>query len=634
MKLQERVFRFEMSSNVARDASVETKQKPWPSSTLSSGIFSGGTDPVENVFRHNLWLDDPALRKQVRQYAGRDLTQQEEAYLAEAGRVIGGPVARNADVIDKHGPELVKFDRMGQEINEVVHHPAGLESRRLLWRLAPGAFNGKLPGTTSPVALTAMHLMLGSVDCGLSCATGVTPPMTYLVHEFTKDRPALHEMLVKGLEEPCYDKSLFSTIWLTEQSGGSDLGALETVATLGPDGNWRLRGLKWFCSITDARLIMTVARPSHLPKGIGNLALFIIPRDGFEGSPQQPGAIHIRRLKQKLGLKSVPSGEVELRDAFAWPLGDPLDGKGIQRVMSVVSPLQRNGVASMGAGIARRCFVYAREYATYRMSWGKSLLDHGSFRVNLMDIMTMSEAAFAIVLKVSSLTDAFGQPSLAPLVRILAPLSKLRSCRVGVVAASRAVEVFGGNGYIQDWPIERLYRDAQNSPIWEGSEQIMSIDVLRALNRWDVAKEFCSFIEDISKAAAPLTLLQPIVAALDELFGSLHGHVLAVSSQKPKFRDDSLLFANALADVVQLALLLGEAAWELKHLLSGRKAVVAAWFAFSLQPTSVQAKRLSGDKRCPLLSTEVFHSVVRQENIAPDAAFPTVNFLLPKKSNL
>ncbi len=136
----------------------------------------------------------------------------------------------------------------------------------------------------------------------------------------------------------------------------------------------------------------------------------------------------------------MPSGEVELRDAMAWPCGDPYDGQGIQRIMEVVSPAQRNGVAAMGAGIVRRAFIYAREYGAHRMAWGKPLIEHGSFRVHLLDMMAASEAAASIVLRVSSGLDAFGQPSLAPLARVLAPLSKLRCCRHGVDYASKALE--------------------------------------------------------------------------------------------------------------------------------------------------------------------------------------------------
>jgi acyl-CoA dehydrogenase len=536
---------------------------------------------VENIYGHNLWLDDPNLQFLVRRYTGRDLTPAESAMLVEAGRVIGGPVARNAETIDKNPPELVAFSRAGVPLNKVVHCPAGLESRRLLWALAPGAFNGRLPGDTHPIGLMAMRLMLGSVDSGLSCAMGVTGPMTYLVHKHMHGD--LKALLVQGVEDPNYDTALFSTIWLTEQSGGSDLGALETTARLDSNGVWRLRGLKWFCSITDARLIMTLARPEGLDTGINNLALFIIPREGFPGSPQLPNAVHIRRLKSKLGLRSVPSGEVELRDAIAWPCGDPMDGKGINRIMEVVSPAQRNGVAAMGAGITRRSFIYAREYGMHRISWGKPLTEHGSFRVHLLDMMAVSEACATLVLRVQMETDAFGQPSLGPLVRVLAPLSKLRCCRSGVTSASKALETFGGNGYIADWPLERLYRDAQNHPIWEGTEQVMGVDVLRALSRLEVASALLAFFDSSVHNAQRHPVLAPLSRVLHNALSPIRLHIASIIAERPKSRDDSLVFANALADVVQLTLLMDDALFELQHSHSARKAIVAAWFSLSLQ---------------------------------------------------
>jgi acyl-CoA dehydrogenase len=539
------------------------------SSELSRGIIPNGVDVVENVFRTNLWTDDPFLQFLTRRCA--PVSARDEKRLVEAGRVIGGVIARNADIIDQNGPTLVRYDRMGKIVNLIKHCPEGLESRRCLWSLSPSAFNGSLPDMPC-TTLSAMRLMLAEVDTGLCCAMGVTNPMRYLVDKWMDGE--VKAMLLKGLEDPCYDSSFFSSIWLTEQSGGSDLGALETVAQLDANGRWRLTGLKWFCSITDAKLIMTLARPVGMPRDVKSLALFIVPREG-----QDVDAVHIRRLKSKLGLRSVPSGEVELREAFAWPCGDPLDGRGINRVMEVVSPLQRNGVAGMGAGITRRCFVFAREYGLFREAWGKKLMDHHSFRVHLLEMLVESESCFSLVMKTASCTDAFGQPCLDPLVRILAPLSKLYCCRKGVDMASKGVETFGGNGFIADWPMERLYRDAQNHPIWEGTEQVMAMDVQRAISNKAVLSALRSFFSSVCEEPLEDPLLFPLVAVLKSVVEALFKRI-ASSVASGAF----LLFANYLATVVCLATAVDDARKEVYLDKSLRKAVTAAYyFAFHFQ---------------------------------------------------
>ena len=270
---------------------------------------------------------------------------------------------------------------------------------------------------------------------------------------------------------------------LTERTGGSDLAALETTAVRDGDA-WKLTGLKWFASNANGSAFVVLAKPEGAADSIRAIAPFLVLWERRDGSRN---GVRIRRLKDKLGTKAVASAEVELADAEGFLLapsgaegagggagvsGGAGDGRGLARMMEMTNGA-RLGIAMMGLGCARRALVESLCYAQAREAFGAELVHHPLMQRKLAELIVEVEAAQALVF------DGY----LGPRLRLGAPLIKLRAARLGITAASDAIEIHGGNGYIEQWPVARILRDAQVNTVWEGPDNILCLDVRRAIER-------------------------------------------------------------------------------------------------------------------------------------------------------
>jgi acyl-CoA dehydrogenase len=439
------------------------------------------------------WYDlDPDLQARVRRDCPPEDLEWADAKLREFGGLVGERVAPNSEVVDAHPPELSRYDRWAEEVNEIVHHPAGLESKRTLW--ASGYVGGfsrdeAERGRPAPgVVLAATSYLLSQADTGLVCSLGMTSGVAGLVAAYAP--PDVRDALLPGLRADSFDGGVDGSMFLTERDGGSDLGrTVHCTARDVGDGRVVINGEKWFCSNIDGAAIVMLARPEGAPDGPAGLGLYLVPKHREDGSRN---GISMRRLKPKLGTKSVPTGEVEFHDALGYALratrpddgGGSSDAGGLGRMMEMVNG-SRFGVALMGLGIARRSFLEATIWAHHRRAKGRVLVDLPLIREQLIDMLVELEAAFALGFECAAAARARDGDRLR---RILVPAAKVRLCRFGVEAASQAVEMHGGNGYCEDWPLTRQLRDAQCHPIWEGTEQICQLDVLRAIRR-DTAHE-------------------------------------------------------------------------------------------------------------------------------------------------
>ena len=274
--------------------------------------------------------------------------------------------------------------------------------------------------------------------------------------------------------------------------GGSDVGANTTRAVQDGD-EWLLSGEKHFCSNVDAEVFIVLARPEGAPAGSRGLATYIVPRILPDGSAN---GFTIKRLKPKLGTVGVPTGEVSLDGARAWLAGGTgaleggvgsgvadaaRDGRGINRMMEMVNG-SRFGVALMGLGIHRRSFLEAAIYAARREQFGNRIDSYPLVRETLVDMLVDLEAGMAATYECAAAARGAHDAEAGRLVRrILVPLAKMRCTRMALWAASTGLEVLGGNGYMEDWPMARQLRDAQCHTIWEGTENILCIDVRRAM---------------------------------------------------------------------------------------------------------------------------------------------------------
>ncbi|HUV11478.1 MAG TPA: acyl-CoA dehydrogenase family protein, partial [Acidimicrobiia bacterium] len=400
------------------------------------------------------------------------------------------------------------------------------------------------------------------------------------------------------------------------RQGGSDVGANTTIAV--PDGNeWRLHGEKHFCSNVDAEVFIVLARPEDAPAGTRGLATFIVPRLRDDGSPN---GFRIKRLKPKLGTTGVPTAEVSLDGARAWLAGAPrieeraaATAGGINRMMEMVNG-SRFGVSLMGLGIHRRSFLEGAIYAAQREQWGQRIDRYPLVRETLVDLLVELEGGCALAFECAAATrTAESEEEGRALRRILVPLAKIRGTREAINAASQALELFGGNGYMEDWPMARQLRDAQCHTIWEGTENILCLDVRRAMLAENAHVALLARVERALEAASA-----PVLAStVDAVAGTLAEARLAIDHLAAASNELQLLhsrrFANLLADLVEGALLLDEATFCLDRDGDARKAVIARRFARShLAPAPVRG--ILDDDRTVL---DQFDEIVRYGPIDP-----------------
>lgn len=552
------------------------------------------------------WYEvDPGLRERVAADCPPEDRQWADAKLASFGELVGGRIARNADIIDACPPQLARWDRWANEINDVVHHPAALDSKAALWEV--GYVSGfaederKRGRPTPAVVLGASSYLLSQADTGMVCSLGMTSGVAGLVDAYA---PAdVRERLLERLRASELDGGADGSMFLTERDGGSDLGrTVHCRARDIGDGRVLIDGEKWFCSNIDGAAIVMLARPEGGPEGPGGLGLYLVPRELEDGTRNN---ITMRRLKPKLGTRSVPTGEVEFHGALGYALRPQSSGAtsatsdagGLRRMMEMVNG-SRLGVAMMGLGIARRSFLEAAIWAHHRTAKGRLLIDLPLAREQLVDLSVELEASMALAFECAA---ASRRDDGVRLRRILVPAAKVRLCRLGVEASSFAIELHGGNGYCEDWGLTRQLRDAQCHPIWEGSENICALDVLRAI-RQDAAHEaVLARIDRALRDAAggPPFLLEAaeaVAAGRDRLAAAVE---LMATLDADRVEAGAGRLTALLVHTTSAALLLGEAAGD------ARKGLVALRYARRhLAPTETWNDRIASELGRALVSYE------------------------------
>src|SRR5438876_4199364 len=343
----------------------------------------------ESAVGLNWYTIDPNLRSLVDRYVPAVEREWAEDVLVRWGWLCGGPIATRAEVIDKNGPQLQRYDAWGNEVSRIVHHPDAIAQKKDIWEEGPHGVEAR-PGKRIPTVLgSAWSYLLSQSDTGMVCATGMTGGVHSLVDRYAP--PEVRERVLPKLQSPAFEGSWDGAMFRPEIRGGSDLASSETVARQ-DNGHWYLNGSKWFCSNVDARAIATLARPEGAADGRRGLALFLVPGERADGSPN---GIRIKRLKDKLGTKSVPTAEIDFVEAEAYPLSNPQaasdsESRGLNRMMSMVNG-SRLGVATMGLGIMRRSFLEASIYAAHRTAFGKRLDEHPMVRETLVNMVVAIE---------------------------------------------------------------------------------------------------------------------------------------------------------------------------------------------------------------------------------------------------
>jgi len=438
------------------------------------------TDRYAGAVGLNWYTCDPTLQALMRRHLSAAELTWATPHLERIGALMGGPVAARAELTDRNPPYLEKYDRWGHDISRVVFPESFEASRRELLadNFASPEFRRQARDADVPIRplTTAWSYLLCQAEIAMACALGTgTDMVERLVEQFAPNdvRERVRTLSANGA------LAGETAQLLTERTGGSDLAALETTAT--PDGDaWRLNGYKWFASNANGAAFVVLAKPVGADDGIRGIAPFLVLWDERDG---RRNGIRIRQLKDKLGTKGVASCEVELHDAEAFMLapsdpstpgsGNAGDGRGVARMMEMTNGA-RLGISMMGLGCARRSLVESLCFASAREAFGHPLIDQPLMQRKLAELIVEVEAAQQLVF------DGYLQP-----MRISAPLIKLRAARLGITASADALEIHGGNGYVEQWPIARIVRDALVNPVWEGPDNILCLDVRRAIERED-----------------------------------------------------------------------------------------------------------------------------------------------------
>ena len=385
-----------------------------------------------------------------------------------------------ADAANRNPPTLHTHDRRGERVDEVAFHPAWHALMQLATSAGEHCAPWQAPGPGAQVARAAMYYLHAQVENGTQCPLTMTfasvPVLARHASQTVPDATRwLSRVLTSGYDPralPIAQKrAALIGMGMTERQGGSDVRANTTRAEPDAGGAFRITGHKWFFSAPqcDAHLI--------LAQGAEGLGCFLLPR-------LEPGgrrnAIRVNRLKDKLGNRSNASAEVEFERALAWPLGPP--GRGIATILEMVQWTRLDCVIG-SAGIIRAATAFALHHARHRTTFGRTLADHPLMTTVLADVALESEAALALAIHAARSGEMRAEATLRAAMRIVTPAAKYWVCKRAIAVTAEAMEALGGNGYVEEQPLPRLYREAPVNSIWEGSGNIVCLDVLRAMLR-------------------------------------------------------------------------------------------------------------------------------------------------------
>ena len=442
------------------------------------------THEVVNMPPHlgdqDLWGDDEPLRAWTAGLGGDGHAE----HLARVGRSAGrDETFEKANQANRHGPELRAFDRHGMRVDAVEYHPAYHELMDLAISNQVHNFAWHHEGAAGHVGQSVLTYMFSQPEGGVLCPMA----MTYSVVPTLRTTPPIEAEWMPRILSTDYDRrdipapeksGAMVGMFMTEKQGGSDVRANSTVAVpsgarTGTGAEYRLTGHKFFCSapMCDAFLVLAYT------EGMG-ISCFLVPRWRPDGTRNH---LFIQRLKDKLGNRSNASTEMEFQDTHGVMVGD--EGRGIRTIMDMVTG-NRLYCAMSSAGIMRQALVQALHHTANRSAFQKRLIHQPLMRNVLADMAVEVEAALALGLRIARAMDhADNDEAEGALARIGTAVAKYWNCKRCPSLVVEALECHGGPGYIEESIMPRLYREAPLNSIWEGSGNIMGLDVLRAMGR-------------------------------------------------------------------------------------------------------------------------------------------------------
>lgn len=526
----------------------------------------------------NQYDEDRALRSLLARILPPDVLRDVEPSLREMGRISAELYpAQLADRFSE--PRLVQWSPWGERIDAIEPTPLWREAERIAAEhgVVATAYE-RAHGRFSRIHQFALaYLFTPSTDI-YSCPLAMTDGAARTL--LASGNRELVERAVPRLTSRDPARFWTSGQWMTETTGGSDVGRSETVARRDAEGAWRLYGRKWFTSAAASQMALTLARPEGSGPGGKGLALFYVETRDAEGRLR---GIRVDRLKDKLGTRKLPTAELTLDGTPAVPVAGLENGvRGIAPMLNVT----RTWNAVSAAALMRRGVALARDYARRRVAFGAPLARQPLHVDTLAGLQAELEGALHLTFRAVELLGAAeageATEDEARLLRVLTPLAKLTTARQSVAVASEVVEAFGGAGYVEDTGIPVLLRDSQVLSIWEGTTNVLSLDVLRALEGEGVLDALLDEVERCAAAVRTLELRGPLEQARDAVDRAVAWHVDTGSDERKALREyGARRFALTLGRALELALLCRHAQWSLDREDDGRVAAAALRLAAS-----------------------------------------------------
>ena len=451
------------------------------------------TDLMPDTSDINFFTADPDLSFLLQRHLSEEDYERALLILTDMGAVASQRMDELAQIANRQGPVLKQFDKRGQRVDEVIFHPAYHELERIAYQdfaiAACSHRDGALgwPGKVPQPVKFALGYLGMQAEAGVFCPVSMTDALARVLEHYGSE--PLKRRFLSGLTALTMAELNQGAMFLTEKQGGSDVGLTSTVAKPRLSNNisenglqpeWELWGDKWFCSNVSADLILTLARPEGAPGGTRGLGLFLVPRlldDGMHN------AYTINRLKDKLGTRSMATGEVTLQGAQAYLVGNR--ERGFVQMTEMIN-LTRIWAAIGSLAAMRRSYLEALVHTRGRIAFGRPLAEHQLMRRQLVDLLIEVEGCAALAFETTAVlerVDRHGVEEDRRLLRILTPLCKYYIPKRGEYVTLEALEMRGGNGYVEDWVNPRLLRDAIVNVVWEGSSNVIVLDVLRVIER-------------------------------------------------------------------------------------------------------------------------------------------------------
>ncbi|WP_104204516.1 acyl-CoA dehydrogenase family protein [Billgrantia saliphila] len=522
------------------------------------------TNQPEPFCDRDLMADDLPLREALE----RDAPAWVAERLAPLGREMGSVrVQELGEAANRHPPELRLFDRHGRRLDEVRYHPAYHELMRLALEGGWHAVAWREEGRGGHQAHIAALYLMTQAEPGFCCPL----TMTHAAMPVLRRSPRIEAAWAPGLLADVYDpralppvekRGLTFGMAMTEKQGGSDVRRNTTRAERDGDG-WRLTGHKWFCSAPMSDAFLTLAQTDD------GLTCFLAPRFTPEG---ERNAIEIQRLKDKCGNRANASAEIEYRGAWAFAIGEP--GRGVATIIDMVQQT-RLDAATAPVGMMRQALAEAWRHVRQRQAFGRLLAEQPLMRAVIADLALEVEAGVALSLRAARAFDgaARGDAHETALARVLPTLTKYWHNKRGPGFMAEAMECLGGIGYVEETPLARLYREAPVNSIWEGSGNVICLDLLRVLARHP--ESIAALRDELTAGRGQQQELDLALAAME--------HDLAQPSEalEPRAR----WLAQRLAQCLQASLLLRHTPNEVAETFCRSRLGVEASPAYGVLPT-------------------------------------------------